>query len=168
MHACKQCRSNKLFMQSASFESRVSWVPIPPRAALLFSRKGRAVLGVVDLFCFSLPLYLVTLLLTHIHRWCSTWWDPTGDNPHLPPLASRVVWPTGFLWSHVCHRLLFFQLRLQKQEVKDNRKHSQLLTNFFLICFNFMAWKIPIMPRNKKYYQLLMLLNWNRIRGMDA
>ena len=38
---------------------RVLWVRIPPRAALYFSLKKRAVLGVVDLFVVPLPFYLI-------------------------------------------------------------------------------------------------------------
>ena len=45
--------------------SRVSWVQIPPKAALPFSSKERVVLGVVDLFALPLPSYLI-LLLTHV------------------------------------------------------------------------------------------------------
>ena len=45
--------------------SRVSWVQIPPKAALPFSSKERVVLGVVGLFALPLPSYLI-LLLTHV------------------------------------------------------------------------------------------------------
>ena len=98
--------------KSARLESRVSWVRIPPKAALLFSLEERAVLGVVDLFALpclstSLPSFCHTISVMYVpvaviaggspedchSRWH---WHSTGrTDTHLQDSgrwSSRTIW----------------------------------------------------------------------------
>ena len=80
--------------------SRVSWVQITPRAALLLSLEKRVVLaGGVDLFALPLPCYLVlafalpfsSLPIPFLHNYYSLPPLGLGLSPSLPPSVVGVV-----------------------------------------------------------------------------